>query len=431
MVVLRRGTLITDVAFVLGMLFSGLARAEDPPPDPAPAPLPAAERSAALREATDLLVQATILTRKGQKREAAEAVRQALERRERALGPDHLLVAVVLERLAGLHAELRQFEEARPLLERSLALRTRKGGSGERDAPAGPRAVRMGPRRPRAPGGGAGAPPAGLVPCGGGGGTGPPRDRPVPWCLCLAAPATRAVRGGAAAPRARARDLREGPRAGPPRRGGEPEQPGPLLQAQGDYAEARPLYERALAIPEKALGPDHPDVATSLNNLAVAAPGPGATTRRRARSASARSRSGRRPSARTTPTWPRASTTWPRCSRTRGPTRRRARSTSARSRSRREPSGRTTPTWRRASATWPCSPGPGGLRGGAAALRARARDLREGPRPGPPGRGDEPEQPGRAAPGPGAYAEARPLYERALAIGRRPSGRTTPTWRGA
>ena len=30
-----------------------------------------------------------------------------------------------------------------------------------------------------------------------------------------------------------------------------------------------PLYERALAIREKALGPDHPDVAKSLNNLAL------------------------------------------------------------------------------------------------------------------------------------------------------------------
>ena len=37
---------------------------------------------------------------------------------------------------------------------------------------------------------------------------------------------------------------------------------------QGQYAEAVPLYRRALAIAEKALGPDHPDVAQSLNNLA-------------------------------------------------------------------------------------------------------------------------------------------------------------------
>ena len=29
------------------------------------------------------------------------------------------------------------------------------------------------------------------------------------------------------------------------------------------------MYERSLAIREKALGPDHPDVAQSLNNRAV------------------------------------------------------------------------------------------------------------------------------------------------------------------
>src|SRR5271157_5063378 len=41
-----------------------------------------------------------------------------------------------------------------------------------------------------------------------------------------------------------------------------------LLQAKGDYAGAEPLNRRALAIDEKALGPDHPDVAGCLNNLA-------------------------------------------------------------------------------------------------------------------------------------------------------------------
>ena len=37
----------------------------------------------------------------------------------------------------------------------------------------------------------------------------------------------------------------------------------------GDYAAAEPLYLRALAIREKAFGPDDPEVATTLNNLAV------------------------------------------------------------------------------------------------------------------------------------------------------------------
>ena len=41
-----------------------------------------------------------------------------------------------------------------------------------------------------------------------------------------------------------------------------------LLESQGDYAAARPLYEQALAIRKEVLGERHPDYATSLNNLA-------------------------------------------------------------------------------------------------------------------------------------------------------------------
>jgi CHAT domain-containing protein len=40
-----------------------------------------------------------------------------------------------------------------------------------------------------------------------------------------------------------------------------------LYHDMGNYAAAEPLYKRSLAIREKALGPDHPNVATSLNNL--------------------------------------------------------------------------------------------------------------------------------------------------------------------
>ncbi len=42
-----------------------------------------------------------------------------------------------------------------------------------------------------------------------------------------------------------------------------------LLRYQGDLAGARPLYERAVAIDEKVYGSEHPEVATDLNNLAV------------------------------------------------------------------------------------------------------------------------------------------------------------------
>ncbi len=42
-----------------------------------------------------------------------------------------------------------------------------------------------------------------------------------------------------------------------------------LYRAQGRYAEAEPLYKRSLAIREKALDAEHPDVAQSLENYAA------------------------------------------------------------------------------------------------------------------------------------------------------------------
>ena len=40
------------------------------------------------------------------------------------------------------------------------------------------------------------------------------------------------------------------------------------LNAQGRYAEAEPLYKRALAIKEKALRPERPNVAMGIKNYA-------------------------------------------------------------------------------------------------------------------------------------------------------------------
>ena len=42
-----------------------------------------------------------------------------------------------------------------------------------------------------------------------------------------------------------------------------------LYEAQGRYTDAEPLMKRALAITEKALGPEHPDVGACLDNLAA------------------------------------------------------------------------------------------------------------------------------------------------------------------
>ena len=43
---------------------------------------------------------------------------------------------------------------------------------------------------------------------------------------------------------------------------------GTYLHVQAQLTQARPLFERALAIDEGAYGPGHPEVATDLSNLA-------------------------------------------------------------------------------------------------------------------------------------------------------------------
>ena len=42
---------------------------------------------------------------------------------------------------------------------------------------------------------------------------------------------------------------------------------GGLLLAQGEYEAARPYYERALAIFEEKLGPEHPQTKIARGNL--------------------------------------------------------------------------------------------------------------------------------------------------------------------
>src|SRR5262245_1890562 len=68
-----------------------------------------------------------------------------------------------------------------------------------------------------------------------------------------------------------------------------------LYVDQRRHADAEPLHKRALAIGEKVLGPNHPNVAKALSNLAVligtnaATPKPSHCTRARWRSTRERS----------------------------------------------------------------------------------------------------------------------------------------------
>ena len=54
-----------------------------------------------------------------------------------------------------------------------------------------------------------------------------------------------------------------------------------LYDNQGKYNEAEPLYQRALAIDEKTLGPDHPDTATDSEQSGLALRQPGQVRRGR------------------------------------------------------------------------------------------------------------------------------------------------------
>ena len=76
------------------------------------------------------------------------------------------------------------------------------------------------------------------------------------------------VRGGRAALPEGAGDPPQGPGRGPPRHGHQLQQRGRQPERQGKYAEAEPLYQKALAIRRKVLGEDHPDTAASYNNVA-------------------------------------------------------------------------------------------------------------------------------------------------------------------
>ncbi|MEZ5972727.1 MAG: tetratricopeptide repeat protein [Hyphomonadaceae bacterium] len=50
--------------------------------------------------------------------------------------------------------------------------------------------------------------------------------------------------------------------------GHQPQQSGPAAAGASTLSEAEPLMRRALAIKETSFGPDHPNVAICLNNLA-------------------------------------------------------------------------------------------------------------------------------------------------------------------
>ena len=197
---------------------------------------PLFERALAIREkvlgpehpdtATSLNNLAVLLGAQGDLAGARPLFERALAIREKVLGPEHPDTATSLNNLAILLQDQGDLAGARPLYERALAIHEKVLG------PEHP-AYGDEPQQPRPPASGPGRP-------------------------C----------GGAAALRARAGDPREGarPRASSIRR--RASTTSPPASDQGDLAGARPLFERALAICEKVLGPEHPHTNRARHNFA-------------------------------------------------------------------------------------------------------------------------------------------------------------------
>ena len=236
--------------------------------------------------------------------EARPLAERALAIDEAAYGPDHPNVAIGLNNLATILRGLGQLAEARPLAERALAIDEAAYGPDHPDVAIRPEQPRHDPARPGATGRG---------PAAGRAGPGHHRGRLRPRPPQHGHPAEQ-PRHDPARPGATGRGPAAG-RAGPGHHEAAygPDHPdvairlnnlAAILRDLGQPAEARPLAERALAIAEAAYGPDHPDVAIRPEQPRHDPAGPGSNWRRPGRWPSGPWPSPRPPTAPTTPPSP-------------------------------------------------------------------------------------------------------------------------------
>ena len=222
-----------------------------------------------LAKLSSLNKQVTELYQAGKFNEAIPIAQEFLELSEKALGPDHPDTATALNNLAVLYHSMGDYAKAEPLYQRALKIRR------ESARPRSPR-HRHGPqqsggavsfhgrlrqsrtalsaraqdqtRKPSAP----------ITQT-------PPRPSTI-WRSCIVPWAITPKPNRSFSARSRSDEKALGPDH--PDTATTLNNLAELYRSMGDYAKAEPLYQRALKIREKALGPDHPDTATALNNLA-------------------------------------------------------------------------------------------------------------------------------------------------------------------
>ena len=219
-------------------------------------------------ELTALNAKAVQLYQAGKYLEATPLAERALSIRERSLGPDHPLLAPLLNNLAGLYEAGGRYADAEPLYKRAIAIYENSFGADHPNVARTlnglavlyshqgryndaerlyVRALAIGEKT-----------------------LGPDSPDVATWLNNLATLYYNQSRySDSERLYKRALDIRD-KALGPNHLavGASLNLLASLYYNQGRFAEAEPLYKRALAIVEKALGPDHPDVAISLDNLA-------------------------------------------------------------------------------------------------------------------------------------------------------------------
>ena len=88
----------------------------------------------------------------------------------------------------------------------------------------------------------------------------------MPWCHL---PTDRRYVPAASRPHAWLSPVASVPRLDPPETATGLNNLARLYQAMGVYDQALPLYQRALKIRERVLGPEHPDTLWTMNNLGI------------------------------------------------------------------------------------------------------------------------------------------------------------------
>ncbi len=204
----------------------------------------------------------TVLQALGRHQEADRLLTRALAASEKALGPDHPDVADILHNLANVYAsseDIRRVEQSLPLLERAASIRARALG------PDHPRVAEAINRMATldlylAERAGAWQMPDLLA-----------GVRPTPASLARPSRSRGEYLARAQRESQQALAIRE--------KAFGPDHPAvasglaglaAVLVARGQYAQAEPLLKRAVAISEKTAGPDHPATAAILDDYADA-----------------------------------------------------------------------------------------------------------------------------------------------------------------